>query len=256
MSDSNQTQEHASTPSSRVSAGNNLGIPAAIVIGAILIGGAIIYTGKQKTTGNPIQVGGKAQQEQQTGEIEVLPVTEKDHIRGNPNAPVMIVEYSDFDCPFCKNFHQTMQKVMDTYGTDGKVAWVYRQFPLQQLHPNAPKVAAASECVTDLGGNDAFWKFADLIIGDRGTNEPTNITKLPEYAEKSGVDKTKFTACLDAGTHTETIANDVQEALKAGAQGTPYSILIVGDQQGVINGAQPYETVKAMIDEVLSQIGS
>ncbi len=256
MTDSNQTHEHAHTASPRVSAGNNLGIPAAIVIGAILIGGAIIYTGKQKTAGNPIQVGGKAQQEQQTGEIEVLPVTEKDHIRGNPNAPVMIVEYSDFDCPFCKNFHQTMQKVMDTYGADGKVAWVYRQFPLQQLHPNAPKVAAASECVADLGGNDAFWKFADLVIGDRGTNEPTNITKLPEYAEKSGVDRAKFTACLDAGTHTETIANDVEEALKAGAQGTPYSVLIVGDQQGVINGAQPYETVKTMIDTVLEQIGS
>lgn len=232
---------------------STLGVPIAIVIGALVIGMAIIYTGNQKT-GNPVQVGGDAPQEQKTAEIDVAPVTEKDHIRGNPNAPIVIVEYSDFDCPFCKNFHETMQKVMETYGKDGKVAWVYRQFPLVQLHPNSPKVSAASECVASLGGNEAFWKFADLVVSDRGTNEPTNVTKLPEYAAQAGVDKTKFTACLDAGTFTEKIQNDVQAAMKAGAQGTPYSILIAGDQQGPIDGAQPYANVKQMIDTVLAQM--
>lgn len=233
---------------------NTFGVPVAIVIGALVIGAAIIFTGTQKTA-NPVQVGGGAPQEQKTAEIDVAPVTEKDHIRGNPNAPIVIVEYSDFDCPFCKNFHETMQKVMETYGAEGKVAWVYRQFPLVQLHPNAPKVAEASECVASLGGNEAFWKFADLIVGDRGVNEPTNITKLPEYAVQSGVDKAKFTACLDAGTFTQKIKDDVDAAIKAGARGTPYSILIAGDQQGPIDGAQPYANVKQMIDTVLAQLG-
>ncbi len=247
------TTPQASSATSQLK--NSLGVPVAIVIGALLIGGAIIYTGKDRG-GSPVQIGNERNQnEQQTGEIEVEPVTEKDHIRGNPNAPIMIVEYSDFDCPFCKNFHQTMQQVMESYGADGKVAWVYRQFPLQQLHPNAPKVAAASECVASLGGNDAFWKFADLIIGDRGTNEPTNVTKLPEYAAQVGVDKTKFSACVDAGTYNEKITKDIEKAIKAGAQGTPYSIIIVGDQQAVINGAQPYANVKQMIDTLLGQIG-
>ncbi len=245
MESENQTSSQ--TPRS------SLGVPIAIVIAAALIAGAIMFSGS-KNTGNPVQVGNDKQQVQKTKEIVVAPVTDADHIFGNPNAPIMIVEYSDFDCPFCKNFHETMRKIMETYGKDGKVAWVYRQFPLVQLHPNSPKVSAASECVASLGGNDAFWKFGTLLTDDRGTNEPTNITKLPEYAEQAGVDKTKFNECVTAGTFTKKIDDDVQAAIKAGAQGTPYSIMIVGDQQGVIDGAQQYETVKQMIDTMLSQI--
>ena len=126
---------------------------------------------------------------------------------------------------------------METYGKDGKVAWVYRQFPLKQLHPNSPKVSAASECVASLGGNDAFWKFADAVTSDRGVNEPTNQNKIPDYAVQAGVDKAKFTACVEAGTFTKKIEEDVAAAIKAGAKGTPYSVMIVGDQQGIIDGA-------------------
>jgi protein-disulfide isomerase len=89
------------------------------------------------------------------------PVTAADHIRGDINAPVKIVEFSDIDCPFCKRFHSTMQEVMKTYGDSGKVAWVYRHFPLTQLHPDAANKAEASECVAELGGNDKFWAFVD-----------------------------------------------------------------------------------------------
>ncbi len=232
-----------------------LGVPMAIVFSALLIAGAIVYSGAGKQAGAPIQVGNEKPGAQQvTGTMEVAPVTDKDHIYGNPNAPIMIVEYSDFDCPFCKNFHESMQKIMETYGKDGKVAWVYRQFPLKQLHPNAPKVAAASECVASLGGNDAFWKFANLLISDRGVNEPSNLTKLPEYAVTAGVDKAKYTACVDAGTFDAKITEDVAAAMKAGAKGTPYSVMIVGDQQGVIDGAQPYEVVAQMVDTMLAQL--
>lgn len=231
-----------------------LGVPVAIVLSALLIAGAIVYSGNDKG-GTPVQVGNEKPGTQQvTGTMEVAPVTEKDHIYGNPNAPIMIVEYSDFDCPFCKNFHESMQKIMETYGKDGQVAWVYRQFPLKQLHPNAPKVAAASECVASLGGNDAFWKFANLLISDRGVNEPSNLAKLPEYAVTAGVDKAKYTACVDAGTFDAKITADVAAAMKAGAKGTPYSVMIVGDQQGVIDGAQPYEVVKQMVDTMLAQL--
>lgn len=251
MDNTQETQTQTTTVQSS-SVKNSLGIPVAIVIAAALIAGAIIYSGAQKA-GNPIQVGDTAQNNQKTADIEVAPVTAEDHIKGNPNAPIMIVEYSDFECPFCKNFHETMTKIMAEYGKDGKVALVYRQFPIQQLHPNAPKIAEASECVAKLGGNDAFWKFADLVFGERGVNEPTNITRLPEFAASAGVDKAKYTDCVNAGTYTETIKEDIALAMKAGAQGTPYSLLVVGDQQGVINGAQPYEVVKQMIDTVIAQ---
>lgn len=230
---------------------NNLGIPVAIVIASVLIAGAIIYTGMQK---GPAATAPTNNGNTPAEDIEVAPVTEKDHIRGNPNAPIVIVEYSDFDCPFCKNFHETMQQVMDQYGANGQVAWVYRHFPLEQLHPNAPKLAAASECVAELGGNDAFWKFADLIFGERGTNEPTNMTRLPDFAEQSGVSKERFNECVENGTYDTAIDASIEEAIKTGARGTPYSILIVGDQQGVINGAQPYATVKQMLDTVIAQM--
>lgn len=228
----------------------SLGIPIAIIIAAALVAGAILYNGK--STPQPAAQVTPGADEGTT--VEVLPVTEADHIRGNPNAPIIMVEYSDYDCPFCKNFHTTMNKIMDEYGVDGRVAWVYRQFPLSQLHPNAPKVAEASECVAELGGNEAFWKFSDLVFGERGTNEPTDLTRLPEFAVSAGVDERGFETCLSSGRYTDQINQDVAEAIKAGGQGTPHTVVMVGDQQGVINGAQPYDNVKEIVEQLLSQI--
>lgn len=93
---------------------------------------------------------------------KMAPVTAADHIRGDINAPVKVVLYSDLECPFCKRFHGTMQDIMKAYSTD-KVAWVFRPFPIAQLHPKAVKEAEAAECAAEIGGNDAFWKFIDKV---------------------------------------------------------------------------------------------
>ncbi len=251
MPEEQNTQYVAQRPAPR----SSLGIPIAIVIAAALIAGAIVYTGSQRSGGSQV-ANDPDQIEQGTADIEVAPVTEKDHILGNPNAPIVIVEYSDFDCPFCKQFHETMQQVMETYGADGKVAWVYRHFPLTQLHPNAKKIAEASECVASIGGNEAFWKFADLIFGEREVNEQTDVTKLPAFAEQAGVSEAAYIQCMESGKFIASIDEAVTSAIKAGASGTPHSILIAGDQQGPINGAQPYPVVKQMIDTLLAQMGS
>lgn len=232
---------------------NSLGIPVAIVIAAMLVAGAIVYTGSNSKLA---AVDGEKNAAQVTAETEIAPVTDKDHIRGNPNAPIVIIEYSDFECPFCKNFHETMNKIMSVYGKNGNVAWVYRNFPIKQLHPNAPKIAEASECVANLGGNESFWKFADLVFGERGVNEPTNITRLPEFAERSGVNKEKFNTCMSEGTYAGVVSESIAASMKAGAKGTPYSILMAGNQQGPINGAQPFDTVQAMIETMLAQVGA
>lgn len=247
--------ETSTQPAVRVVRQNSLGVPIAIVLSSAIIAGAIVYTGSMRQAPAPSPVAGNPAA-QETPEMNVAPVTEADHILGNPNAPIVIVEYSDFDCPFCKNFHETMQQIMAEYGKDGKVAWVYRHFPLEQLHPNAPRIAEASECVAKIGGNDAFWKFTDLIFGERGVNEPTSMTRLPEFAEKAGVVKNQFTNCYEGREFQTAIADDVNAAIAAGARGTPYSILMAGGQQTVINGAQPYAVVKQTIDNILAQTGA
>lgn len=95
--------------------------------------------------------------------IALDPVTEKDHISGNPQAELMLVEYSDPECPFCKRFHETMMQVMKEYGTQGKVAWIYRHFPLDAIHSKARKEAEAIECAGELGGNDKLWAYLNKL---------------------------------------------------------------------------------------------
>jgi len=234
---------------------NPLVIPLAIIIGAGLIAAALFLGGTTSSspTHNAQMPTTDAPQEASTNG-SIRPVDGDDHIRGNPNAPIVIVEYSDYDCPFCKSYHQTMNQIMDEYGASGQVAWVYRQFPLVQLHPNAPTIALASECVADLGGNDAFWSFSDLVFEERERNTLTNITKLSSYAAQAGVDETEFNTCLSEERFADKVAEDSADALTAGAKGTPYSLVLIGGQQGVINGAQPYDAVKQIIETLLTQI--
>ncbi len=255
--------EETQNTSAVASRANNLGIPVAIVIAAALIAGAIYMSGVQQTSKDVVKVGGTGNDpaQQVTPEVDVAPVTEADHIRGNPNAPIMIVEYSDIDCPFCRLFHDTMNKIMADFGSDGKVAWVFRQFPIVQLHPDAPKIAMASECVSELGGNESFWKFLDALNASRKVEydangslksvEPTNVTRLSEFATTAGVDKGKFELCLNSDKYAEKIQSDIAAATAAGAQGTPFSYLIVGNERVPINGAQPYETVKQIINNAI-----
>jgi protein-disulfide isomerase len=230
----------------------SLAIPIAILFGFGLIAAAIFFSGK--STEAPVVIP-DLQAEQQQGSLDAInPVSENDHIRGNPNAPIVLVEYSDYDCPFCKNFHETMEQIMEEYGEDGRVAWVYRHFPLEQLHPNAPRIAQSAECVAKLGGNDAFWEFSDLIFGERETNAQTNPVLIPGFAEASGVELGAFNACLESGETKGEVEEDFTNAIAIGGRGTPHTIVMVGDQLAPINGAQPYEVVKQMIDNLITQL--
>jgi protein-disulfide isomerase len=225
-----------------------MAIPVAIVVGFGLIA-LSIYLSSGKTTD---LVTGSDDLLENTADLNnIEPITEADHIRGNPNAPLIIVEYSDFDCPYCQRFHVTMQKVMDEYGPGGEVAWVYRHMPLTSLHPSAGHIAAASECVAELGGDEAFWKFADMIFGERLENEMTNLVLLPEFAVNAGVSEADYEACIESGRHRAAVEADMQNAADIGANGTPYSVVIAGDQKMLIEGAQPYESLKLLLDGLL-----
>ncbi len=231
---------------------SSIAIPVAIVFGFALIAIAIFFT-----TQNEEPAAQKANTPEQNEGIlssTPKPVTDMDYIRGNPNAPILLIEYSDYDCPFCKEYHNTLKRIMDEYGVTGKVAWVYRHFPLGQLHPNSPKISEAALCVGSLGGNDAFWDFTDLIFEERELDEATNVTKIPDYVETVGVDVDAYAACMNGTEMEERVSASVQDAFNIGANGTPYSVLIVGDQQAVINGAQPYDIVKGIVENLIGQL--
>ena len=95
---------------------------------------------------------------------EIRPLTTGDHIRGDADAPVKIIEFSDLQCPYCKSFHPIMQQVMDQY--QGQVVWAYRHLPLESIHSSARPLAEGSECAARLGGNDAFWQYVDYIFNN------------------------------------------------------------------------------------------
>lgn len=183
--------------------------------------------------------------------LDAIPkVTEKDHIRGSKDADVLLVNYSDFECPFCKRFHPTMQQVMKEYGN--KVAWVYRHFPLS-FHVNAQKEAEASECAAELGGNDAFWKYTDAIY-EKTTSNGTGfaLDALAPLAKELGLNESKFKECLDSGKYAKHIQEDMTGGSAAGVSGTPGTIIVAKNgKKDLIGGALPYEQVKPMIDALI-----
>jgi protein-disulfide isomerase len=232
---------------------SSIAIPIAIVFGFGLIAAAIYFSGMGSTTQQVVTTPSDSAARQIT-KADIRPVDETDFIKGNPNAPILIVEYSDYDCPFCKNFHETMNQIMNEYGVGGKVAWVYRQFPIAQLHPNAPRISEAALCVGEVAGNDAFWEFSDSIFEQREINEATNVTRLPEFAVSAGANREEFMACLESGKKKEVVNASLQEAFEAGIQGTPHSFVLIGNQQAPIEGAQPYEVVKQIVENLIGQL--
>lgn len=228
-------------------------IPIAIVSGFAMIAIAIFFTSQRNDTSTKT-ITQEDPTESTLQEGVPRPIDENDYIRGNPNAPILIVEYSDYDCPFCKEYHETMNKVIDEYGISGRVAWTYRQFPLAQLHPNSPKISEAALCVGDVGGNSAFWTFTDLIFESRSFDEPTNVTKLPQYAETAGISQDDYKTCMDEGRMKDAVLASIEDGFNSGARGTPYTVLMVGDQEAVISGAQPYDVVRGIVANLIEQL--
>ena len=238
---------------------NNLSIPIAIVIAGVLIAGAV-YFSSGKTPSAPTVAGNGVAVNQQlpqgdAGSLDQMAtISTSDHIRGNPDAPVKIVEYSDTECPFCKRFHGTMQEVMDEYGKDGRVAWVYRHFPLIQLHPKAPKEAEATECANELGGQDKFWAYVDRLFEVTPSNNNLDPAELPKIAQYVGLDLTKFNTCLNSGKYAKHVEQDTQNATATGGNGTPWSIVVAANgKKYPLSGSQPYASVKQLIELALQE---
>ena len=225
---------------------NKFLVPLAIIVAGGLIAGAI-YFGESPKSQNSLTTNSDTTENQ----VEFTKITDADHVLGNRGAELFIVEYSDTECPFCKAFHTTMKEVMNTYGS--KVAWVYRHYPIEQLHSRALKEAEATECAAELGGNDGFWNYIDKLFATTNSNNSLDPAELPKIAEAVGLDVNRFNSCLSGGKYTEFINQSVELAFKAGAKGTPYSLVVDKDNniKAIINGAEPIANVKAKLDSLL-----
>ncbi len=181
---------------------------------------------------------------------KVPQVTSSDHVRGSRDAQVFLVEYADLECPYCKTFHQVAKQALDAY--PGKLAWVYRDFPLDMLHTKARTEAQATECVASLAGNEAFWKYVDKIYEVTPSNNQLEMTLLPQLAVQVGVDKTKFNSCLGSEEAKNTVELEYQGGVTAGVTGTPASFII--NKKGevwTLPGLVPFATMKETIEEAL-----
>ena len=247
---------------------NFVTMPGAIIIAAAIIAIAIIWVNKPAGT-TPTQSVENAVQpsDQKIADVAMKPVSSADHIFGDPNAPVKIVEYSDTSCPYCKAFDPIMQQVISAYGPSGQVAWVYRYFPLDKpgtrpdggiLHVNSGHEAQAMECAASLGGNDKFWAFEKKLYettpGVTGeTPNGLDQKQLPVIAKAVGLDEKAFNTCLDSGKFKSVVEADYLDGLNAGVTGTPYSILITPSGSKIpLEGVTSFTTLRKTIDTLLS----
>ena len=159
--------------------------------------------------------------------------------RGPASAPVTLVVFSDFQCPYCKKYSATITEASKKYGA--KVRVVFRQFPLTKIHPDAMKASGAALCAAD---QNRFWEMHDLLFQDQ-SNLKTEALK--ERAKKLGLDLNAFDACLDSSQHAAQIHEDILAGASAGADGTPTTYI----NGRYLNGAQPLDALSEIIDEEL-----
>jgi protein-disulfide isomerase len=168
--------------------------------------------------------------------------TEGAPVRGAANAPVTVVEFSDFECPFCKQTRPTLKQLLERY--PGKLRLVYRDFPLDSIHPQARRAAEAARCAHD---QEKFWEYHDVLF----TESPRlALEDLRRYAGQLGLDVTKFDSCLSAGTHKAAVQRDLDDGNRLGITGTP-AFFINGR---ALSGAQPLEAFTRLIEQELASI--
>ena len=171
--------------------------------------------------------------------VDLMSVSDGEHIRGNKNAPITIIEWSDFQCPFCQKFDSTTKRILDEYGDS--VRLVYRHFPLDSIHPYARKSAEASECAGEQGN---FWAYHDKLFENQGSLSDTYYLDL---AYEFGFDLDGFEDCFNSNKYYGMIRQDMSDARNYGVGGTP-AFLINGE---LVSGTQSYSEFVSLIEKNL-----
>ncbi len=179
-----------------------------------------------------------------------------DPMRGNPDAVITIIEFSDFQCPFCAKFHEdTLPQLEQNYISTGKVNFVYRDFPIQSTHPSAVPAALSAECADDQG---KFWEMHDIIFENQrvwqGLQVQQSMSLFRDYAMEIGLNIDEFDSCMSSGKYTEEIQNDLNDGRNYGVTGTP-GFFVGNEEIGFTKliGAQPFSSFQRVIDGQLDR---
>lgn len=224
----------------------NLATPIAIVIAGLLITGAVVFSGKSGSEQKPTVAGTAPTAPQEIKAVSA----DDDAFLGKADAPVTLIEFSDFQCPFCRKFWKdTLPQIKKEYIDTGKARLVYRDFPLD-FHPGAKPAAEGTECAREQG---KFWELHDAIFEEQekqgdGTIQFTALD-VKKWAAKIGLDTAKFNQCLDSGKYKQEVEKDIADGTAAGVSGTP-AVFINGR---IVVGAQPFSAFKIIIDEELKK---
>lgn len=211
-----------------------------ILIAGIIIAGAILYTNHHPAAA--AAAGAAAP----TATANVPAPSSSDHIIGSPTAPIVMVEYSDFQCPYCQMIYPSLKQIQST--SNGQIAWVMREFPLYQIHPNAMPAANAAECIAAQLGNTGWWKFVDDDFANQANIGTAFFTS---EAQKLGVDMTKYNSCVSNSTYLNKIEGEITDAENSGGNGTPFTVIIntKTGKQYPISGALPLVQIQAVISQ-------
>lgn len=213
-----------------------------IIVAGVIIAGAIVFSNNQ-AKGGPAAVGAAP-----TPTVSnIRPPSVSDHVMGSITAPIVLVEYSDYQCPYCSMIYPTLKRIVSE--SNGQIAWVYRQFPLTSIHPQAAPAALASECVAEQLGNDGFWKFTDLLYANQSKLSADYYTQV---ATQLGVDASKYATCVKENKYQSVIDRDTAEAQSSGGSGTPFTVVFntKTNKAAPISGALPYAQIMSVINAV------
>lgn len=217
-----------------------------ILIAVVLIGGVFLFTGNGvSNTGTNTVV---QQPTAQPGKVSAS--VDDDAFIGSEDAPVTIIEFSDYQCPFCRKFWiETLPSIKSEYIDTGKVKFVYRDFPLDSIHPFATPAAEAAECVRDEAGgsNEVYFEYHDKIFAGQASLSESN---LKQWAQELGYN---IDSCLNSGKFRSEVQKDLADAQSAGGRGTPYFVIMGSDGQGTpLSGAHPFNTFQQIIEAELA----
>lgn len=213
-----------------------------ILITGLLVAGAIIFVNL-----NPAPSAAKdgAPGGALPGNTSVPAPRASDHRYGSQSAPIVLIEYSDYECPYCASVYTTLKRLVDE--SDGKVAWVMRHLPLESIHAEARPAGLAAECVAEQLGDAGWFAFSEALFADQKNLGNALYLSL---AGQLGADTARYLSCVSSKKHDQRITDEAAEAQVAGASGTPFTIIYGNGAQVPVPGALPYEQFVAVIKAV------